>query len=222
VAGGIADLLTGAWRHVVANARVYAVVWGATLLAVALMWSHDTAWLGAIQAAGQGTDTVAQELSRIGRFENSSLVLSVILGAIGLATRKARWRDAAVACLLAGIVGGLAVNVLRPTFGRARPHSEMEQGLHWFEMRADLHSLPSGHATSNMASAAAVAVVLPAVGVPAVVVATAIGWSRLQLNQHYPTDVLLGLVLGATVGVAVGASTVERRRRARSSATGRS
>jgi membrane-associated phospholipid phosphatase len=67
-----------------------------------------------------------------------------------------------------------------------------------------------------------VLMVMPAVGIPATAVAAGICWSRMQLNRHYPTDVLWGAVLGSSVGVAVGAATRDRRRRALSRSTARS
>lgn len=213
IAGSIASILSGAGRYVARHRRAYAVVWAAALTATALAWPYDAALLARIQQAGAGSETAAMWLSSIGRFENSSLVLAVALGIGALLGGGGRFRDAAVACLLAGIIGGLAVNVLRPTFGRARPHADAQPGLYWLQLDSKYHSLPSGHATSNMASATAVAVVMPAVGVPAMAMAAAIGWSRLQLNRHYPTDVALGLLLGASVGLPIGAATVARQRR---------
>jgi undecaprenyl-diphosphatase len=173
-----------------------------------------------VQRAGAGHRELAVWLSEIGRFENSTLVLTVALGIGALLTRRPSFRQAAVACLLAGIVAGLAVTVLRPGIGRARPHSELPSGFYWLELRADLHSMPSGHAASNTASAAAVAMVMPSVGIPASVVAAGICWSRMDLNRHYPTDVLWGAVLGSSIGIAIGGPMRPRRRRSGGSGSG--
>lgn len=222
IATGVAGILAGAAGFIRDHWRAYLAVWGLAVVAVALAWSSDGALLTRLQAAGAGSENLAMWLSTAGRFENSSVVLALVLAIVALLGGGSRWRSAAVACLLAGIVGGLAVNVLRPTFGRARPHAAIAPGLHWFETEADHQSLPSGHATSNMASASAVLMVVPAVGVPAVVAAVAIGWSRLQLDRHYPTDVALGLLLGASIGVPIGVATAATAGRSRSTSIARS
>lgn len=221
VGDAVAQILMSALQFVRDHGRAFAGTWMLALIATAVAWSADAGVLAWLQAAGAGTERVAMWLSSIGRFENSSMLLALALAVVSLAGAGVRWRHAAVACLLAGIVGGLAVNVARPTFGRARPHAASAPGLYWFEAAAEYHSLPSGHATSNMASATAVLMVMPTIGVPAVIAAIAIGWSRLQLNQHYPTDVALGLLLGASIGVPIGAATAATGRRPRSTSNAR-
>ncbi len=65
----------------------------------------------------------------------------------------------------------------------------------------DVYSCPSGHVMS------AVAVFIPlSVGYPGVtsalsVLAVLIGWGRLALGHHYPTDIILGALLGATITI---------------------
>ena len=58
-------------------------------------------------------------------------------------------------------------------------------------------SFPSGHTSSSFASAAVFYRHLPKkFGVPAVILAALIGFSRLYVGVHYPTDVLAGAVMG--------------------------
>ena len=73
-------------------------------------------------------------------------------------------------------------------------------------------AFPSGHAANTTALVVAVAVVVGATGSAAVrsrtrsvglVVALAVGWSRLALNVHWFSDVVGGWVLGAAVGTIV-------------------
>ena len=197
-------------------ARGYALVWVAAVLVTFVLMPRDAAVLGAVQDAGAAWQGWAGPISTVGRFENSSLAFALVLAVGGLLMRSDRWRDAAVACLLAGLIAGLAVNVFRPTIGRARPHAEAAPGFYGFELDADFHSLPSGHASTNVATALGVLRVLPVVGVPLVAFAASVVWSRMQLNRHYPTDVLWGAVLGGSIGWAVGGAIVDRRRSARS------
>lgn len=58
-------------------------------------------------------------------------------------------------------------------------------------------SFPSGHTSSSFAAAAVFYRFLPKkLGIPAVVLAVLIGFSRLYVGVHYPTDVIAGAVMG--------------------------
>ena len=58
-------------------------------------------------------------------------------------------------------------------------------------------SFPSGHTSSSFAAAAVFYRHLPKkLGVPSVILAGLIGFSRLYVGVHYPTDVLAGVVMG--------------------------
>ena len=198
------------------------LVFGALLLMTPVVMARDAAWLETWRPL-IGERSIAETVSTVGRFENSTLMLAAAFASLGLVTRVRRWRDVAVACLLAGILAGITVNVLRPTFGRARPHAvQHARGLHWFEIDSELHSLPSGHAMTNAATAFAIVPLVPVAVVPAIAWTAATAWSRLRLNRHYPSDVLWGSVLGAVIGLAVGAGVRDRRREAPSTSNGRS
>lgn len=60
-------------------------------------------------------------------------------------------------------------------------------------------SFPSGHTTSAFATATSLSLAWPRwyVIVPAYTWAAGVGYSRLYLGVHYPTDVLAGAILGA-------------------------
>jgi undecaprenyl-diphosphatase len=76
-------------------------------------------------------------------------------------------------------------------------------------------SFPSGHAASGFAFAAAVGGTLPVAAAPLRLAASAVAYSRVHTGVHYPGDVVVGALIGATVGecVAVASRMIERRRR---------
>ncbi len=182
--------------------------------AAATVWimPRDAEILATVRTAGGDWFGVAATVSRIGRFENSTLAFAMFAAIVGLIRRSRRWKDIAVACLLAGLIAGISLNVLRPTLGRARPEAPAGPGFHWFELGDELDSMPSGHAMSNAASAFAIVPLAPVALVPALAYTLVMSWSRLELNRHYPSDVLWGSLLGAIVGLAVGGSIRDRRR----------
>jgi membrane-associated phospholipid phosphatase len=206
---------------VAAQRRQLAAALALALVATLLLVPRDAAILAMVQTATAGWEDLARAVSQFGRFENSSLGLAMIAGLIGMLFNSARWREIAVACVIAGILAGITVNVLRPTFGRARPHAAAAPGFYGFELDGDLQSMPSGHAMSNAASAFALVPLVPAMLVPATAYTLLIAWSRMALNRHYPSDVMWGSLLGAIFGLAVGASVRDRRRPARSTGRGR-
>lgn len=155
-----------------------------------------------------------EQLTRFAKFLSSSadvnwaLLLGAILFVQGVAFGCPRWRQVAWACLLALLVSGVIVNLFRPTLGRARPHSGLPGDFYGPTMDSKFHGFPSGHATSAFAPAAAVMAAAPLLGVPCVILAGEISWSRMQLNRHRPLDVMTGAALGTLIGLCFG-STVE-------------
>jgi membrane-associated phospholipid phosphatase len=68
----------------------------------------------------------------------------------------------------------------------------------------DSASFPSGHAAAGFAFANAVAETLPAAAAPLEVLAALVGYSRIHTGVHYPGDVVIGSLIGATIGQMVG------------------
>lgn len=98
----------------------------------------------------------------------------------------------------------LAVGRHRPTVHTlvAEPHS---------------HSFPSGHAATSFACATVVAALVPSLRLPALVLAAAIGYSRLYVGVHYPLDVLAGALLGVATARLLLVTARRRRPPARRS-----
>jgi len=64
-------------------------------------------------------------------------------------------------------------------------------------------SMPSTHTTNAVAYAVAAGIRNPRTAIPLGALAATIAWSRLALNRHYPTDVIVGVALGSAVGLSV-------------------
>lgn len=62
-------------------------------------------------------------------------------------------------------------------------------------------SFPSAHTMISVSAAAALFHYSKALGIPALVIAALVGFSRLYLFVHFPTDVLAGAVIGVILAV---------------------
>lgn len=113
------------------------------------------------------------------------------------------WRSAFAAAIAVG-VSHLFYAFIKPRLARLRP-CDSDATLRSAVAALDRYSCPSGHCMT----AAAVGVPLAmeaAVLTPAIAAAwLLIGWSRMSLGHHYPTDVVLGTILGVGVSLAVSA-----------------
>jgi undecaprenyl-diphosphatase len=94
----------------------------------------------------------------------------------------------------------LIVQIMKRTVGRARPaKAERFASL---VTEPDRFSFPSGHATASMSVALIYGGAYPAWAGPLLLFAVLVGFSRVRLRVHYPSDVLVGqLIAGLTASL---------------------
>lgn len=105
----------------------------------------------------------------------------------------------------ASLVGSVVVNnlFLKNVVARTRPYEVVEGLTRLIEKQSD-YSFPSGHTAASFAAAVILFLQLPKkYGIPALILAVLISFSRLYLGVHYPTDVLAGAVSGTLIALAV-------------------
>ena len=100
-------------------------------------------------------------------------------------------------------VGGLAINSiitqgLKHGFNRDRPYEKYPLLINPYEIEIS-QSFPSGHTSTAFSLATSLSIEYKKwyVVLPAYAWATSVGYSRLYLGEHYPSDVLAGAVVGA-------------------------
>ena len=114
-------------------------------------------------------------------------------------------RQLGITASLANLGSHVLVQLLKRTMVRRRP-SVLLPDLVPLIAIPDHYSFPSGHSCAAMAIAMSVLLVQPLLGIPALLVAMAVGVSRVYLRVHYPTDVLVGQALGAGAALLVSSS----------------
>jgi undecaprenyl-diphosphatase len=80
----------------------------------------------------------------------------------------------------------------------------------------DSFSFPSNHASNTFALAAFISYNYRRLAIPSFLAACLVGYSRIYLSTHYPTDVLAGAALGMLLGftLAMAARRLMRPSRA--------
>lgn len=104
-----------------------------------------------------------------------------------------------VALLLGLVIGNLT---LKPLVARSRPYDMPGVEMELLIERLSDKSFPSGHTLASFEAATVLLIYDKRFGIPAIVLASIIAFSRLYLYVHYPTDVLGGIVLGVLIAFA--------------------
>lgn len=121
-------------------------------------------------------------------------LLWIILGLILVFIPK--YKKAGYCVLLALLINLIICNItLKPLFARVRPYEYVE-GLRLLIEKPHDFSFPSGHSAASFAAATAMHFNFKKWGIPFLVIAFLIAFSRLYLHVHFPSDVIFGILLG--------------------------
>ena len=134
-------------------------------------------------------DTVMPIITKFGDGGVFWIALAVIL----LVFKKTRKTGLSMglALLMGFIVGNL---VLKNVVARIRPY-DLNSGIEILVKHLSDFSFPSGHTLASFEAATAIFINNKKWGVPALVLAFLVAFSRIYLYVHYPTDVLAGMLL---------------------------
>lgn len=125
--------------------------------------------------------------------------ISLIVAACLLALKKTR--KAGFCVLLAYILVLLFGHVLlKDIIARPRP-CHIDETIKLLVTRPNSFSCPSTHTAWAFAAATSIFLYFKKAGIFALVIAAIMGFSRMYLFVHFPTDVLAGIVMGVVVAV---------------------
>jgi membrane-associated phospholipid phosphatase len=188
-----------------ANARrrlLVGLLVASVLLVLALMQVDDWIRLQRSRLPERTSRAVAEVVSRTA----DGFYLFPAAGAVVLGFQVAKRRRAArlvMILVLGGLLTGLVANLFRSLIGRTRPEAPVEQGWfgplkegHWIAGRYAYSSFPSGHTSSAAGFGLALILLGRRMAACGFAYAVLVGWSRVQLGVHRPSDVAAGLCLG--------------------------
>ena len=176
-------------------------------IVVVLVWRFAdapvTAWAERIQS-----DTIQdfiRIMNRLGGGMNPAMVVGFFYLA-GVAYAVPRWKEYALKMTIAGAGAGLLAQIVKYTALRTRPEIWLGPFHH---ARASATSFPSGHTVGAFALAGVLLFSSPSrtLRIVAVLIAVAIGLSRILAFRHWTSDV----VASAALGLIVSQLTAGRR-----------
>ncbi|CCH48058.1 phosphatase PAP2 family protein [Pseudodesulfovibrio piezophilus] len=149
----------------------------------------------------------------------SSMTVLIIILAIILAF-LAVWggkKNVLLFLILIAAVGvsDFSTNLVKKQVNRVRPYNSIAETHYredgeWRQRAPEFsrtkitgRSYPSAHAANTMCLALLTIVFWPAVKKWPLLLPAAVGYSRIYLGKHYPTDILAGWLMGAIVAVSV-------------------
>jgi membrane-associated phospholipid phosphatase len=96
------------------------------------------------------------------------------------------------------VVNTLATQALKTVANRERPFVQYPLLIHPYDASEKDNSLPSGHTSTAFAFATALSLEHKKwyIVAPSFLYASFVGYSRLYLGEHYPSDVFIGAAIG--------------------------
>lgn len=144
-------------------------------------------------------DSLMKAITHLGDIGIFWIVMAILL--ILYPERRRAGFSVMIGMLLSLLINNLFIkNVVR----RVRPY-EVINGLESLIGKMGEFSFPSGHTATSFVAATIIACMLPQkrYGIAAIILAAMIGFSRIYIGVHYPTDVLFGAASGALIGMLV-------------------
>jgi len=176
----------------------------------ALIFPYDQTLLAKIHFWRGGQEGLARRIAWFlgtwGDYPTYNVPLALAIWLYGVATKSRTWRRVAMICFLGGTLAGLFDDFFRLTLGRPRPDAHMPDRFYGitYAFSGGFQSFPSGHAAAVFGAAAALLVTELPLGLITTVFAFGVVWARMELDRHYPSDVVVGSVIGIYFGLMVG------------------
>lgn len=187
----------------------------AVLIFGAFYWDAEfRAWLIAnrgVHWQHTPTHAVCVALSRYGDWPEL-LGIATLAAWIAWRAGNREWSGIFLTAIIAAVLAGTLATTSRSLTGRTRPDASPKIIPGWYGPYhkgqiligvPSYNSFPSGHTATAVGLAAIIFFSRPLWGVPCLLLALSIAASRLYLDKHHLSDVVVSLVMGLGVGWCV-------------------
>lgn len=126
----------------------------------------------------------------------ASIAISLCFALFGQGSLQA----AGIQALLALTFSHIPVAIIKKKYPRLRPYLVHPQTITYKNPLTD-HSFPSGHTTAIFSIIFPFVTAVPALGLILIPLALIVGLSRIYLGLHYPSDCIVGCLIGTTASL---------------------
>ncbi|MCH8984717.1 MAG: phosphatase PAP2 family protein [Acidobacteria bacterium] len=163
--------------------------------------------------ADSPTPTIDEPLGRLSNSANYSMIW-IAAAAVMSVLGGRRGRRAALSGLVSiGVTSAVVNQGVKRLADRPRPDRDGEDVPETrFVHMPESTSFPSGHSASGFAFATTVGSSLPVLGAALRFLAGAVAYSRVHTGVHYPGDVVIGSLIGGSIGGLVSWVTRPRKK----------
>lgn len=132
--------------------------------------------------------------------ENSEYILAVFLIMILIYNFKKYWKMVLEAIIVAGITRFIIAEIIRKIWFRPRPFvsHQVNQLINYNSLEA---SFPSGHACFYFALSTVIYFYNKRLGIAFYIFSLLIVFSRVFVGIHWPSDILVGAIIGVLMGI---------------------
>ncbi len=127
-----------------------------------------------------------------------SIATPVVIYSIGLIQKDSLMKQKALFIGESFLASALITTVLKDVIRRERPYVKHPE-IQPLSLEGS-YSMPSGHTSTAFATATSLSMAYPKwyLVVPSFVWASSVGYSRMHLGVHYPSDVFIGAIVGSS------------------------
>lgn len=152
-----------------------------------------------VKSLGSAARTMPELVAQLGIHGEVGGATYTILAATVPLLLGGAFAEVALKALTTLVVSHLIVQLVKRTVGRPRPSRSTASTA--LVIEPDRFSFPSGHAAAAMSVAFVYVGAFPSLALPLVLLAGAVGMSRVFLGVHYPGDVLIGQLIAVLTGL---------------------